>query len=578
MRYNANMSKQARQDVWRSWVWATAVALLLIAGCDAAIDAPETPTIPASPTEDATAIALRSTPTASATRTPTPRPTVTSTVSPTAIATATATATAAPSATPTLAPSITLTPSWTPTRRPSPTALPPSPTASATPTAPILQAVVPTATRYPTATFTPFPSITPNATQTAIAQNPIFGPIPTSTPGGIITLTPAPPATTVPSPSPVPPSAGDDALTPAADAPGTFYDPNGPPAADIALPPGQPSDSGPGGSQPANLPEQAAIVVSYAGQVVPILDLQTTSAPNSAALASGTVFAVGANGQVAAVGQDRQLYVNGAPLAISPASEFGLPENLSFGDLVWSPDGHRLAVRVDAANPHHANAIDAGVWIIEPYSGRSWQVFRTGFPGQVAQLHQERRPLRIQWSPDGGGVLIQVATPLGRANVALSYQHDANVFVDNRQFAHASWSTDSRALIVSGTAWAGGTRVGRIALDGAGAYTEYLTERDTGLAMQYATELPNGWIAFVGSAAPGTFALYLVPPGPGIAPSAMTQTIPGEIVGAEWNPARTALLATVQTPGGVRLWLLRTDGVARDITPSAGAPDVAHWR
>ena len=104
-------------------------------------------------------------------------------------------------------------------------------------------------------------------------------------------------------------------------------------------------------SSVAPLPEQDYIVVSYAGQIAPILPLPDGIGTGSA-LAQGDVFAVSGGGAVASVGYDRWLYVNGQRMTVSPSSEFGLHPNLSVGDLVWSPDGQRLAFRVSAVQPH----------------------------------------------------------------------------------------------------------------------------------------------------------------------------------------------------------------------------------
>lgn len=362
---------------------------------------------------------------------------------------------------------------------------------------------------------------------------------------------------------------------------GTFYNPNAPPGTQPALPAAPAGDSGPEGPVPL-LPEIDSVVISYAGQVVPLLDINGVSNTNTP-FAQGEVFAINHTGQVAAVGGDHQLYVNGAPMTVSPASQFGLPPNLSVRDIVWSPDGHRLALRVDAANPNERNAISSGIWIYEPGSNRSWQVLRTTYEGQVAQLHQQQRPVAIQWSPDGNGLVITVETPLGRGNVVTSTFRDINNpdfndLLDPLPYPYATWGVNSQTLIVSGTKWGEPTSVvGRIVIDKNWAYTSYFTQAVTTFVEIFsAVELYNGQIAFLGEVEPATFALYLG--APNVQPERVSPLLEGHVLSVEWNPERTAALITASTEAGLRLWIVRIDGTAQDVTPLSGYPTAVHWR
>jgi hypothetical protein len=435
-------------------------------------------------------------------------------------------------------------------------------TPSRTPTAAIAVLQVPTATPRATLTFTPFPSITPNLTSTWIAEN--VAQSPTPTPGGIYTLAPTatPPPTLTPGPQVV-------AGAPTGD--GTFYDPNaaGSTGQDT-LPVAPAGQSGPSG--PA-MPEQSYIVVSYAGQIVPLLPVPGGIGLGSP-LAAGDVFAVSGSGAVAAVGGDRWLYVNNAPMIVSPASRFGVPDNLSFGSVAWSPDGQRIAIRVDAANPNEQNAIDSGVWVYEPATNQSWQVFRNTY--QAEQSSDQRRAVSVEWAPNSLALVVRVDTPLGPANVPMTYDHRANDPLNAIPYANATWTQDSTALIVSGPAWDGSSVVARIAMDAFWTSTEYLNQSSTGLIMQYAAPLADGRIAFLGGITGDSFALYVVQPG-GV-PVQMSGLITGQIVSAEWNAGRSAVLVTVQTATGYRLWVVRTDGTAADTTPTAGGVGSAHWR
>ncbi|HEX3050231.1 MAG TPA: hypothetical protein VHP83_06205 [Aggregatilineaceae bacterium] len=589
----------------KKWCWIIVVVAALT-GCSLQVDSPETPTVVASPTRDETAIALQWTstpsrtptdrPTATDTLTRTPTPTSTASDTPTPTDTATGTATNQPTATatytptstltrtPTDTPTLTRTPSRTPTDRPTATVQPtatntwtPIPTNTATdqPTATWTPTLAPsdTATNVPTVTpfptlipsptpsITPFPTLTPNQTATWQADN---GIVPTRTPGGMYTL----------APSNTPPA------FPTATPPGTFYDPNATASSSENLPLVPTSESGPIGG-PAALPEQGSVIISYAGQVVPLLNFvpgaqQAPTVP----MAQGTVFSVSPTGQVAAAsGAGGFLYVNGSPVVVSPASIYGVNPNLTYADLVWSPDGRYLAFRIDAINTADSSAINTGVRVYDTGTGQSWQVFRTTYEGQTAQLHEQRQPLAMRWSPNSVVLVLTVSTPLGIANVPVDALADinktGNPYVNNLNYADATFAPDG-TIIVSGPQWTALSVIGRVDLNQNWAYTEYQNQATNGLTMRFATLLNDGWIAFLGGPTPDAFALYLVPAAQGMTPSPVSTFITGQIAAAEWNTARSAVLVTVQTPTGTQWWIVRTDGAVQNVTVQGAS--AAHWQ
>jgi hypothetical protein len=295
------------------------------------------------------------------------------------------------------------------------------------------------------------------------------------------------------------------------------------------------------------------------------------------------MIAVNSGGQIASVGPDRSLYMNGQRLDVSPASGFGMPPDIMIGDLAWSPDSHWLAFRVDPVNRTPENTGSSyteptGVWICDPQNPpNSWHIFRNGYAGQVAQLNEQRRALNMQWAPNSTALVIAVDTPLGRANVFLPMNHDPTVFVPSIPYADAAWAPDSASLIVSGSKENGPTVIGRIALDEQWTYTEYLNQASTGLVMQAAIQLYDGRIAFLGGPTADTFALYITQAAPAVQPVGVSVPINGQVISAEWNAERTAVLVTAQAGTGQQLWLVRTDGQIQNITPNAGF-DAAHWQ
>ncbi|HOB33142.1 MAG TPA: basic amino acid ABC transporter substrate-binding protein, partial [Verrucomicrobiota bacterium] len=326
------------------------------------------------------------------------------------------------------------------------------------------------------------------------------------------------------------------------------------------------------------------MIVSYAGQVVPLLTL--TGGLDAPPLAQGDIFDIAPTGAVAAIssvpGGQSALRINGQELRVLPSSEFGLNTNLRYADVEWAPDGSRLAFHVNATNPDDPTAIDSGVWVFRPGEDRAHQVFRTGFEGRVAQAHEQRAATAIDWSPDGSALIIRVTTPRGFANVVTPASHDVNLapeggFIESLPFADATWAANSRDVIVSGAPWGGGPEVvGRVDV-ATGQYTEYLNQQATGLFMRAAFEVAPGQIAFLGGPSPDGFALYTVPAEPGATPQPVSGTIPGQVQHAEWSRERRAALVTVQSPTGPRLWIVRLDGTTQDITPPSGVFTGAQW-
>ncbi|MCD4687400.1 MAG: hypothetical protein K8S97_15835, partial [Anaerolineae bacterium] len=193
--------------------------------------------------------------------------------------------------------------------------------------------------------------------------------------------------------------------------------------------------------------------------------------------------------------------------------------------------------------------------------------------------HEQRRVVRITWSPDGTVLAATVETPLGLGTVFMPAHHNVNEWINAVPYADATWTFDSRTLIVSGRTWDGGhTVVGRINLDETWTPTEYANQQANGLYMQAAAQLRDGRIAFLGGPSPDAFALYTMPSVSGAQPTRISEQINGTIIATEWNAEHSAVLVTVQVGGQIQLWIVRSDGITQQTTLDGGALSAAHWR
>jgi hypothetical protein len=287
------------------------------------------------------------------------------------------------------------------------------------------------------------------------------------------------------------------------------------------------------------------------------------------------------------------IYLGGNRLATSPASEFGgMDPRLRLTEMKWSPTSRYVAFVLDSAE----NYEQFGVWVVDLGTGESWQVMRN-------DPSQGRRATDVTWSENGTVLLIEIAYPGGTYQTFLPIPGDsearrnqANLGFRIHPYQDASWSLDQgyHSVIVSGMAWPSdehqhgqGPQLGRINLfyepgtNPFTSYNSYLPAAGIGYT-RAATEIPDPlaggtWVvAFLGAPAEGgPYRLYVMPRNGGTPVVRSNRDIPGQIVSWEWNEARTALLAVVQTAQGRRLWIVNTSGASYDAGP---APLEATWR
>lgn len=552
-----------------------------------------TPTISPTPTDTATntpsftptaTLTPSETPTRTATFTRTPSPTLTPTI-PTATPTLTPSRTPTPPVTATIPPTTLPAPTNTPTVRQLPTRAPSNtPTLSPSPTV---------ATNTPTRTISPTVAVSPTITPTL--EEPSSQGTPSITPVRIVgSTTPVPFPTltiTIPPPPPRTPLSlerPDEFVTPDDFVSGTIV------AAATPTPFIPPT---PGGSGGGNTTNPTAVAVNPAGQTVPVGGeagqivvnygggLQRYVGGTFAGLEGATTFdlAFNADGSVLAgaayyIGTN-EIFVNGQPLRVSPASEFGpMDPQLYVTQMQVSPSGRYVAFILES----ETNFNQFGVWVYDFWTNESWQMYRN-------DLADNRRARRLFWSPNSTVVLVELSTPAGSHYTYLPVPTDsgqrnnqANSGYLLAPYQDASFSPDSTSIIVSGLAQSYaphgvsyGQILGRIQLlDPNNPFVAY---NFTAAGISYTragTDIGGGQIAFLGSnSTDGPYRLYIVAP-PG-APRAVSGEIPGSVRSWEWNARRTALLVITNTANGRRLWIVRTNGAVSD---AGNGPIEARWQ
>jgi hypothetical protein len=66
------------------------------------------------------------------------------------------------------------------------------------------------------------------------------------------------------------------------------------------------------------------------------------------------------------------------------------------------------------------------------------------------------------------------------------------------------------------------------------------------------------------------------PPG---APTPISAPIEGQVLSWQWDNSRSALVVLTENAGVRRVYIMRTDGSVRDVTPTDGSiPTRAEWR
>lgn len=384
-----------------------------------------------------------------------------------------------------------------------------------------------------------------------------------------------------------------------------------PPLGDGNEPPGTPDATGvdptPAAARPgANAgtegllgPGATELVISHNGSMIPLTmgaggwansgvpEIQSEAFANSSA---GVLAWVDPTGRVLQVGGS---VLNGSPAVPGLAV---LPETLAIRDLSWSPDGQRLAFRIDTLDPSDPKSIDSGIWVFEQTidpntGGQAHHILRNTWADsaaapfvQAAQWDQAHQALSVAWAPDSLRLLIraETGTPLGGVTILRHVGHQADDPVDLYfPYADATWGIDGQSVILSGAKNGQSSEIGRYRLE-TGTTETYLQQDTTGLVMQAAVEYQPSALAFLGTSAGDQIALYTAQASsqPGATPIRRSnQFVTGRVVSAEWHPENSGVLAKIETaPGAFQLWVFWLGGSVENVTPQSGVPSVVHWR
>ncbi|HRE49734.1 MAG TPA: hypothetical protein PLD47_18570 [Aggregatilineales bacterium] len=525
---------------------------------------PVTPTLVPTFRPTNTAVALEPTSTPSPFPTSTPLPTNTLTFTPTLPPSVTP---LPPSPTPTFTPSATI--PFTATF--SPTPLPPTPTPTFTPT-PQPPTHTPTETPFPTQTATPtgqgFVTATPITTRppspSPLPTVLIF--FPTATPQPTFTPQPPPPTAQPITPVPATRIVLLTTFTPAPAFQPTAI-PDSTPVFIAPLPTRTPTPAVVAALPPLSSPP-ARLIVGSAADYVNIPDglIQRPAAGSGV-----SAFDVSSGGRRADVLLDGRLTIDGA---IYVGDDKHTKQQFIFAR--WSPDGNWLAYIVqtpDAAggqfNSQHT--IDDGVWVLDIYNAaaKPRHVLRNFYvPGSNEYPYRIARSL--SWASDSDAILVEITAQGGVPGQILTGKgRQANERAPGlfqiRLYAGGWWLT-REAWLATTSDPTQPVQLGLVSRD-TGALIALLNGGQYGIWMQNPILLGDGRYAFLGKPSPSgrlegaAVGLQLYVYRVGSAPQPVSDALPGEVLSAEWNPGRTAILVNLRGYDGVlRVAILRVNG------------------
>jgi hypothetical protein len=255
----------------------------------------------------------------------------------------------------------------------------------------------------------------------------------------------------------------------------------------------------------------------------------------------------------------------------------------------WSPDGRWLAYVVETPNAESGTlgagaTIDDGLWLLDSASNAPPEfIYRHHYGG--AQDTDVRIVTDINWAWDNDAMMLTVKQPRGIGMILVgkgvrANDHNPGLF-DLLLYTGGTWLPDStQGMVTTTTADNRATVMGILHRD-VGQFTPIADGGALGLYIQSPTQLPDGRYAFLAKPAPpgaaqnSGLALYVMSPGG--QPAAVSQPLPGVLLGATWSPSRSALLVTLGVGSDFQTKVITLDGAITDYTAAARGSASAHW-
>jgi hypothetical protein len=307
--------------------------------------------------------------------------------------------------------------------------------------------------------------------------------------------------------------------------------------------------------------------------VLPPADIPADAISYDVSPATGAVAYITANGDLLINGQ---VFTNN-----------GKHTNQDFVQVRWSPDGRTLAyiVQTPGAAERGASpteAPDDGVWFVS--GGEAQHIFRSYYV-QGSNEYPYRVAYALHWSPDNTRMLVAVQRQNGYPALILTsterrvFENASGLF-DLLPYTDPVWLPGSNNEFYAMTSEPFPT-FGIFRWDGIGG--DSTRDREftplfsaPGFWIQDGIVLLDGSYAFLGKPASGRdpFGLSLYTTTPGGTPVQRSVPLPGEVIGAEWSPNRSALLVRLNVGGTITTRIVYLDG---SITPLETVGRDVHW-
>lgn len=248
----------------------------------------------------------------------------------------------------------------------------------------------------------------------------------------------------------------------------------------------------------------------------------------------------------------------------------GAENKLFVREVEWSPDGEKLAFRIENnAMPD----LNQGVWfwtpIFELSTDPAYQILRHCPPFCTAAGTQDNDPgwrsTNLEWSSDNNAILIGLRL-LGDNRRAITVRFaerdeqitQAGTAPAPLRYDYGHWATDGQRVIVSGNNPEGQVVFGII--NRTGETIRMTGAGDIGMAwVQNAIQAPDGNVLMLGSSIGENSPMQIISETGDILSAPIGDSAPNRV---EWSPARDAIL--VWTNSGT--YVANTEGAIYDLT------------